>query len=192
MNATAEWAAGHLVMSRWPAYFKKMRGVLARSGCRRAEIEDLIQDATVRLLEYCQHGAEVREPEAVLVQTVKRLAINHHRDAHAALYSQRPPEKLPLIDPGPSPEDLVSGQQCLNEIRKTLDALSRRTREVVFLQRLHGFSYAQIAREMQMPVSTVEKHMARAMNVLEVFRDPACLPARDVGHLTKRHYSGFI
>jgi len=153
-------------MNGWPRYFKKMRGVLARSGCERAAIEDLMQDATVRLLEYCKHGVEVREPEAVLVRTVRRLAINHHRDAHSDLYTDQPPEKFEVIDPGPTPEEVVLGEQCLNELRKTLDAVSRRTREVVFLQRINGFSYAQIARQMQIPVSTVEKDIARAMTVL--------------------------
>ena len=153
-------------MNGWPEYFRKMRGVLARSGCGRAEIEDLMQDATVRLLEYYRLGGEVREPEAVLVRTVQRLAINHHRDAHADLYADHPLETLQLIDPSPTPEEVVLAEQCLNEMSRTLDAVSRRTREVVFLQRIHGYSYAQIAREMAMPVSTVEKHIARAMTVL--------------------------
>jgi DNA-directed RNA polymerase specialized sigma24 family protein len=51
-------------------------------------------------------------------------------------------------------------------LRKTLDAVSCRIRDVVFLQRIHGFSYAQISRQMQIPVSTVEKDIARAMTVL--------------------------
>lgn len=152
-------------MNGWPRYFKKMRRVLARSGCGHAEIEDLMQDATVRLLEYCKHGV-VREPEGVLVRTVQRLAINRHRDAHSDLYADQPPEKLELTDPGPTPEEVVLGEQCLNELRMTLDAVSCRTREMVFLQRIHGFSYAQIARQMEIPVSTVEKHIARAMTVL--------------------------
>jgi len=143
-----------------------MRGVLSRGGRQRDEIEDLMQDALVRLLEYCERGVEVREPEAVLVRTVQRLAMNRDRDAHADLYTDQPIEKMELIDPGPTPEQVVSGEQCLSELRRTLDAVSRRTREVFFMHRLHGFSYAQIARQMDMPVSTVEKHIARAMTVL--------------------------
>jgi RNA polymerase sigma factor (sigma-70 family) len=153
-------------MRAWPKYLKKMRGVLSRHGRRREEIEDLMQDALVRLLEYCNHGAEVREPEAVLVRTVQRLAMNYDRDAHSDLYADQPIEELGLIDPGPTPEEVLSGEQCLDRLRKTLDAVSRKTREVFFLQRLHGFSYAQIARQMDMPISTVEKHIARAMTVL--------------------------
>jgi RNA polymerase sigma factor (sigma-70 family) len=153
-------------MTGWGQYLKKMRGVLSHRGRRREEIEDLMQEALVRLLEYCEHGAEVREPEAVLVRTVQRLAMNHERDAHSELYVDEPVENLNLIDPRPTPEEVLSGEQCLEEIRRTLDAVSRRTREVFFMQRLHGFSYSQIARQMDLPVSTVEKHMARAMTAL--------------------------
>ena len=153
-------------MGGWPKYLKKMRGVLSRRGREREEIEDLMQDALVRLLEYCERGAEVREPEAVLVRTVQRLAINHDRDKHSGLYANQPVEELGLIDPSPTPEEVLSGEQCLNELRRTLDAVSRRTCAVFLMHRLHGFSYAQIARQMDMPVSTVEKHIARAMTVL--------------------------
>jgi RNA polymerase sigma-70 factor (ECF subfamily) len=153
-------------MGKWPKYLKKMRGVLSRRGREREEIEDLMQDAMVRLLEYCERGTEVREPEAVLVRTVQRLAMNHDRDAHSDLYANQPVEELELVDPSPTPEEVLSGEQCLDGLRKTLDAVSRRTREVFFMHRLHGFSYAQIARQMDIPVSTVEKHIARAMTVL--------------------------
>jgi len=139
---------------------------LSRRGREREEIEDLMQDALVRLLEYCEHGAEVREPEAVLVRTVQRLAMNHDRDSRSDLYIHQPIENLGLIDPSPTPEEVLSGEQCLDRLRRTLDTVSRRTREVFFMHRLHGFSYAQIARQMDMPVSTVEKHIARAMTVL--------------------------
>lgn len=153
-------------MSSWAQYLKKMRSVLSRRGRRREEIEDLMQDAAVRLLEYCEDGREVREPEAVLVRAVQRLAINRNRDSHVDLYVEDRVEDLNLVDLSPSAEEVFAGEQCLEEMRRTLDAVSRRTRDVFFLQRLHGFSYAQIAEQMNMPVSTVEKHMARAMTIL--------------------------
>lgn len=154
------------VMTAWARYFKKMRRVLSHRGRHRDEIEDLMQDALVRLLEYCERGGEVREPEAVLVRTVQRLALNRDRDAHMDLYVAEPVEELSLTDPGPLPEEVLSGDQCLDEMRRALDAVSRRTREVFFLHRLHGLSYLQVSRQLGLPVSTVEKHMARAMTVL--------------------------
>ena len=153
-------------MSGWQSYLKKMRRVLSRRGRARDEIDDLMQDAVVRLLEFTEQQVAVREPEAVLVRTVQRLALNHTRDSHADLYADEPVEKLGLVDLGPRPEEVLAGEQCLEEMRKTLDAVNRRTREVFFMHRLHGLRYAQIGERMNMPVSTVEKHIARAMTVL--------------------------
>jgi DNA-directed RNA polymerase specialized sigma24 family protein len=116
----------------WQKYLKKMRGVLSRRGRERDEIDDLMQDAVVRLLEFTEQAVE----------------------------------NLGLLDFGPGPEEVLAGEQCLEEMRKTLDAVNRRTREVFFMHRLHGLRYAQIAERMNMPVSTVEKHIARAMTVL--------------------------
>lgn len=151
-------------MGGWQNYLKKMRQVLSRRGRARDEIDDLMQDAVVRLLEFTQDA--VREPEAVLVRTVQRLALNHDRDSHANLYADEPVETLALVDLGPRPEEVLAGEQCLEGMRRTLDAVNRRTRDVFFMHRLHGLRYAQIAERMNMPVSTVEKHIARAMTVL--------------------------
>jgi RNA polymerase sigma factor (sigma-70 family) len=153
-------------MSGWPQYFQKMRGVLWKRVRRREEIEDLMQDAAVRLLEYCEQGGQVQQPEALLVRTVQRLAINRVRDGHADLYVEDRVEDLEVVDLSPGPDEVLSGQQYLEQMQQALDAVSRRTRDIFFMHRLHGFSYAQIARLANMPVSTVEKHIARAMTVL--------------------------
>jgi len=144
-------------------YLSKMRRVLYRRGQKREDIDDLMQDAFVRLLEYCQTGSEVRDPEALLMTTVQRLAINNVRDRHADRYV---PESLSIIDTKPTVEEVFAAAECLKRIRKTLDALGQQTRKVFLLQRLHGYSYAQISQMTGMPVSTIEKHIARAMTAL--------------------------
>lgn len=147
-------------------YMRKMRSVLSRRGRKREEIEDLMQDAFVRMLEYCRKGAEVREPEAVLVRTVQRLAMNLDRDEHRDRYVQGTIESLVLTDPAPDLLEVMAGQQCLDRATKTLDAVSRRTREVFFMHRLEGLSHVQISQITGMPLSTIEKHIARAMTAL--------------------------
>src|SRR5437879_13515844 len=109
-------------MQRLAQYLRKMRSVLYRRGRRRDEIEDLMQDAFVRLLEYCERGAEVREPEAVLVRTVLRLSMNQDRDAHHDLYVKESIETLPLIDPGPASEADLAADQCQRAMLRTLYA----------------------------------------------------------------------
>lgn len=63
-------------MNRLPTYFRRMRRMLLRRGRTREDAEDLIQEAFVRMQEYCERGGRVHQPEGFLVRTVLRLAIN--------------------------------------------------------------------------------------------------------------------
>lgn len=154
-------------MDRLPVYFRRLRGVLLRRGRSREEAEDLIQDAFLKMQEYCRQGGEVRQPEGFLMRIVLRLAANARRDAHRELYSEHPVEDLTLlIDAGPTPDEVLAGDQCLERMRNALDALSHRTRDIFFMQRLDGLSYAQIARQMGLSISAVEKHVASALATL--------------------------
>jgi RNA polymerase sigma-70 factor (ECF subfamily) len=148
-------------------YFRRLRMLLLRRGRTREEAEDLIQDAFLKMQEYCERGGQVRQPEGFLVRTVLRLAANARRDAHRNLYCEEPVENLTLIvDTTPTPDEVLAGDQCLERMRDALDAVSRRTRDVFFMQRLDGLSYAQIAQRLGVSISAVEKHIATALAIL--------------------------
>jgi len=148
-------------------YFRRLRMLLLRRGRTREEAEDLIQDAFLKMQEYCERGGQVRQPEGFLVRTVLRLAANARRDAHRNLYYEEPVENLTLIvDTTPTPDEVLAGDQCLARMGDALDAVSRRTRDVFFMQRLDGLSYAQIAQRLGVSISAVEKHIASALAIL--------------------------
>lgn len=154
-------------MGRLPMYFRRLRMLLLRRGRTREEAEDLIQDAFLKMQEYCERGGQVRQPEGFLVRTVLRLAANARRDAHRNLYYEEPVENLTLIvDTTPTPDEVLAADQCLERMRDALDAVSRRTRDVFFMQRLDGLSYAQIAQRLGVSISAVEKHIASALAIL--------------------------
>ena len=154
-------------MNRLPAYFQHIRKILLRRGRTAEEAEDLIQEAFVKMQEYCDRGGTVRKPEGFLVRTVLRLAANARRDAHRELYAAERVEDLTLIiDTSPTPDEVLAGQECLDRMRAALDSVSQRTREVFFMQRIDGLSYAEIAQRLRISISSVEKHMASALVVL--------------------------
>jgi RNA polymerase sigma-70 factor (ECF subfamily) len=154
-------------MERLQTYLRRMQKVLLRRGRSRADADDLIQDAFLKMQEYCQKGGEVRQPEGFLVRTVLRLASNAVRDEHRDLYSNQRVEELTLIlDTNPTPDEVLAGDECLERMRDALDAVSRRTRVIFFMHRLDGFSYAQIAAQLGITVSAVEKHVASALAIL--------------------------
>jgi len=153
------------VISRLPLYFQRLRRLLLRRGRTHAEAEDLIQDAFVKMQEYCERGRQVYHPERFLVRTVLRLAANARRDEHRDLYCEV--EDLALIEATtPTPDEVLAGDQCLERMRDALDKVSPRTREIFFMHRLDGLPYAEIAQRVGVSVSAVEKHMACALVAL--------------------------
>lgn len=154
-------------MGRLPQYFGKLQKILVRRGRTREEAEDLIQQAFLKLQEYCERGGEVRQPEGFLVRTVLRLAINARRDEHRNLYVATQVEELThLVDTGPTPDEVLAHDQCLQRMREALNGLNHRTRTIFLMHRHNEMSYSQIAQHVGVSVSAVEKHIASALAAL--------------------------
>ena len=151
-------------------HLQYMKLLLRRRGRTREEAEDLVQEAFVRMQEYCKGGGAVREPEAFLVRTVLNLAVDARRRDRRDLYEKQSVEDMYLVDLSPSPDEVFAAEQRLLKIRRSLAALSERTQQAFFLHRLEGFSYAEIAQRLGVSVSAVEKHIANAIAVLAMER----------------------
>ena len=143
-----------------------LKNQLTRRGRAREDAEDLIQEGIMRVYEYQARGGQVREPEAVLVRTVARLAINEHRDSHRDRYSKRAFEDLALVDPKLGPDENLDVRQRLESVMRVLETVPPRTREIFLLHRLAGSGQEEIAKQFGITVSAVEKHVARAVAVL--------------------------
>jgi RNA polymerase sigma factor (sigma-70 family) len=156
------------------ACFSRLMRVCRRRGRSQEDAEDLIQEALLRLEEYCR-SAEVRNKEEFLAKTVNNLVSDQQRRARVLAYASEPVEELaqsvPLIDPSPGPDRIVAAEQRLQQIQETLDAVSRRTREIYFALRA-GYRYDEIAAAFGISDKTVEKHVARAVLKLMNERDP--------------------
>jgi RNA polymerase sigma factor (sigma-70 family) len=155
-------------MSRLSARFARLMKVCRRKGRSQEEAEDLIQEAFLRLHEYCRH-AEVRDEEAFLARTVSNLAINKYRRERILSFANETVEELEqsvgLSDGTPGPERICAAQQRLEEISRTLSAVSERTCQIFLAQRA-GYSYEEIATDLGITPRTVQKHIARAMFLL--------------------------
>jgi RNA polymerase sigma factor (sigma-70 family) len=157
---------------------KALRALLLKRFTRRdrshEDTEDLIQEACLRLLEYQGKGHVVVSEEAFLTATVKNLATDQYRTAQRHPYVQETNEELEqnmhIGDSGPTPDEVLEGQQRLEIIRKALDERSVRMRKV-FFARHAGYSYKAIATTFAISESTVEKDIARAFLTIRDMRD---------------------
>ena len=148
-------------MSALRLLFKKLRRLLESRGRRADDIDDLMQEAFLRLQTYCRTHT-VENTEAFLVRTVLNLSAQQGRNDRRRPTIQDESEFLAIVDPAPSPDEAYAGQQRLLRVKAGLERLSARTREAFLMHRLDGMSYVQIAEHLGISVSMVEKHIARA------------------------------
>jgi len=125
------------------------------------DIDDLMQEAFLRLQVYCREHV-VQHEEAFLVRTVLNLSAEEGRRASRARFSSVDDDSLNVIDPAPNADEILAGQQRLQRLMVGLQRLPPRSREVFLLHRSDGLSHLQIATQLNISVSTVEKHIARA------------------------------
>ena len=136
--------------------------LLRKRGRSKADAEDLIQEAFLRLELYCR-SHKVLEPEAFLVRTVLNLSVDQHRREKRSQFASSTIECLALMDPYPLPDEVAAARQRLDKLRAGLEALTPRAREAFLLHRVDGHSYAQIGSQLGISISAVEKNIGRAM-----------------------------
>ena len=131
-----------------------------RMGCRESA-GDLSHDVFVRLLGRSE-ATHIDDPRAYLARVAHGLVIDRYRrrrveaaclDALATL-----PEALM-----PSPEDQLIIIDALARIDALLDQLKPRTRQIFLMSRLEGLGYDEIAAQLDVSRSTVQKDLALAL-----------------------------
>lgn len=146
-------------------YIPRLKKLLRRRGGAHLEAEDLIQDALIRVQEYCRTHP-VRETEALLVRTVQNLEIDAHRHEHRHLYVNDAVERLSLVDTAPLPDEVVEAQQDLENALEVLESLHCNVRQAFVMHRLHEYTYEQIADVLGVSKVTVGKYISIALLAL--------------------------
>jgi len=68
-----------------------------------------------------------------------------------------------LAADAPLQDRVLEGKDRLSEFQRNLDGLPPRCRQVFLLHRVYGYSHREVAAQMGISVSTVEKHMIKAI-----------------------------
>ena len=145
--------------------FLSLRLGLARAASRIVppdDVEDIVQETYVRL---CQVQEEIRHPKSYLFRIVRNLSLDHVKRADQRLNTS--------ID---SDEDELDGESDTHWIDATFHAaasqeefgqfcdavreLPIQCRRVFILKKVYNYSQKEIAHELGISQSTVEKHVA--------------------------------
>ncbi len=144
--------------------------VSRRVGCR-ATAADLVQDLFVRF--WRRPLVQVEELSTYLLRCAGNIAIDHLRSEGARVRSSEGwlPEQQSHV--ASEPQAALEAGNDLRSIEAALRGLPERTRQIFLLNRIHGRTYAEIARAMGLTQSAVEKHMMRALGACKAsLREP--------------------
>lgn len=131
-------------------------------GTRPDHVDDLLQDAAVRLLDY-QEKNPVHHPEAFLYRTARNLLIDQARHQQTAATDTVDISVLQQIaDLQPDPEAITHAKARLEYLKQGLAKLSPGARRVLLLRRIDGLSVREIAEHEGLTIAAVEKRIARS------------------------------
>lgn len=128
---------------------------LARSRLSRQDMEDIIQDAFVRLYSRDEAAGPVNNIGAFIRRTARNLLIDRFRAAASAEQTTTEETLAALADEAASPERIVLGRQAWEAVALELDRLPEKTRTVFLQYRLGAVTVRELAQLHQTPRSTV-------------------------------------
>ncbi|RVU02312.1 RNA polymerase sigma factor [Novosphingobium umbonatum] len=139
----------------------------ARRLCGSAEeAQDLVQDAYVKLFGL-DGWAAIDHPQAYMRRVLVHMAIERMRRAKVVAFQQlQEIEHSRLADDAPDAFAVAAGRSRLAHLAQSVARLPERCREVFVRRRLEEQSPTQIARELGLSLSTLEKRLARAYVLL--------------------------
>jgi len=155
-----------------------LRAFLQRHFPTMRDIDDLMQEAYVRLIRAYQAGT-IAEPRAYLFRTARNLACDHFRRRQpVSLEVLEEKQRQSVVEEKADAAETASHAQEIELLIEAIHALPTRCREVLTLRKLHGLSYRDIATRLGITESTVNAQLA-----IGVVRCRQYLAARGVARL---------
>jgi len=160
-------------------FVEPLYGTAMRLTRNRADAEDLVQDTLVKALRFADRFEAGTNLRAWLYTILHNTWRNRRRDAargNVDVDSERVEEASASPD-GPAaaetPERILLRATLDADLQAALDALPAAFREAVWLRDVEEFSYAEIAKMLDIPMGTVMSRISRGRRLLFERLSPA-------------------
>lgn len=146
----------------WEAVASAIRRYVRARTSRPDFVEDVVQETLSRLLLQSRQQ-KIVSIYALGFRIAANLLVDHHR--HDRRYVAEVEEEQ--ISETPLPDRVVAGRQELSALAGALSAMPPLRREVIIRRRLQEQSCAAIARDLEISLKAVEKHITRGLADLQ-------------------------
>ena len=127
---------------------------------RNADAEDLLQTAYLRFMSYPRR-AMVDNVQAFLVRTAINIDVDNYR--RERFFAGIATEVRSDAAASPLQDEILAARASLKHAEDGLSRLNPRTREILLMHRLEKMKYRDIAKQLEISESAVEKHIAKGM-----------------------------
>ena|SRR5579872_3903020 len=141
------------------------------------DVEDIAQEAFLRAYAV-ERGRVIEQPKSFLFRIAKHVALSQlSRKSRQITDYLEDSDESQVIGTNHSAEDEVSAVQLLGVHCEAVAELSPQCRHVFLLRKVHGLSHKEIAGHLNIAVSTVEKHLIKAIEQCDRYvRDRTEIP----------------
>ena len=150
-------------------HLKEVRSLARALTNSGADADDVIQEATVRLLRFI-HGYRGGDARSWVLRVARNTAVSWLRsNRRRNHFSFGDPQVAPEVEVHEC-EDLFaieSRRRDAEALRRAIATLTREHREIIVLRDLNGFQYSEIAAVLSIPMGTVMSRLSRARSVLQ-------------------------
>lgn len=147
--------------------YAEFRQFALRKSGSSAMADDVIQDVWLRLADPRAKSIAsdaVQNPETYLRRIIANLVIDRQRQMTAqARYVTQGEAPIDVGSDAPSAFQVLAGQQEIAALRRAIEELPEKCRQVFLLYRGDDLTMQQVAERLGISPRTVENHLARAM-----------------------------
>lgn len=150
-------------------YGPNLERYLTRKLDNPADAAEVAQEAFLRIYRL-EHPERLDNARAFLFQVASNLAVDqlrrrslHLRFLKAESREQGEFESSNLSSIAASPEQIIAAREKLARIYQAIDGLPEKCRQAFLLHRNSGMTYTEIAHELGVSVSSVEKYILQAL-----------------------------
>ena len=133
------------------------------------DVDDVIQDAYVRMMEVSSSGASIDTPAAFLFRVCVNLAFDRLRRAQRSerLFASSSSDDVSTMLENqpcsePTPEEECAREDLSKAMLAVLGDLPEKCRHAFILRQFWDYNYREIANDTRLSVSMIEKYVKRA------------------------------
>jgi RNA polymerase sigma factor (sigma-70 family) len=155
-----------LIDALYRKYSQALRKFLVRRHVNQEDVADIVQETYYRVLN-SGDVEMIHHPKAFLFQVANNVARNAAKHRRSGVEGDAADiDDIEVNDQSPSPYRWLKAEQQLGVVRAALEELAPKCREVFVLNRFENLTYADIAAELDLSVSMIEKYVSQALTHL--------------------------